>query len=61
MHALALVSRDAAEHSKCNARHYLVVEGLVVAAILFITLTFTLIGVFSVLKRRYLAYLVPHR
>jgi arginine/ornithine transport system permease protein len=44
-----------------NARHYLAVEGLLVAAVLYMALTFTLIGLFALLERRYMAYLGPHR
>jgi arginine/ornithine transport system permease protein len=44
-----------------NARHYLAVEGLLVAAILYMALTFTVIGVFSLLERRYMAYLGLNR
>ena len=44
-----------------NARHYLAVEGLLVAAILYMALTFIVIGVFSLLERRYMAYLGLNR
>jgi ABC-type amino acid transport system permease subunit len=44
-----------------NARHYLAVEGLLVAAVLYAALTFTLIGVFALIERRYMAYLGSNR
>lgn len=42
-----------------NVRHYLSLDGLVVAAILYIALTFTIVGVFARVERRYLAFLSP--
>ncbi|MEO0819018.1 MAG: ABC transporter permease subunit [Pseudomonadota bacterium] len=40
-----------------NARYYLAYEGLVTAAILYMALTFALVGIFRLIERRYLRHL----
>ena len=40
-----------------NARHHLSLEGLLVAAALYMALTFALVGLFALIERRYLAHL----
>jgi arginine/ornithine transport system permease protein len=40
-----------------NARRYLSLEGLLVAAALYMALTFALVGLFALIERRYLAHL----
>ncbi len=42
-----------------NARYYVAYEGFVTAAILYMALTFLLVGIFRLLERRYLRHLLP--
>ncbi len=44
-----------------NANHLLVTESFGVAAVIYFVLTFTLVGVFKLLERRYLRHLRPQR
>jgi arginine/ornithine transport system permease protein len=44
-----------------NARFYLAYEGLLAAAVLYMALTFLLVGAFRALERRYLRHLDPRR
>ncbi|MEO1776249.1 MAG: ABC transporter permease [Pseudomonadota bacterium] len=42
-----------------NARYYVVYEGLIAAALLYMVITFALVGVFRLIERRYLRHLAP--
>lgn len=42
-----------------NARYYVAYEGFVTAAILYMALTFLLVGAFRLLEKRYLRHLLP--
>lgn len=42
-----------------NARYYVAYEGFVTAAILYMALTFALVGLFRLIERRYLRHLLP--
>ena len=42
-----------------NARYYVAYEGFVTAAVLYMALTFLLVGLFRLLERRYLRHLLP--
>jgi arginine/ornithine transport system permease protein len=42
-----------------NARYYVAYEGFVTAALLYMALTFALVGAFRLIERRYLRHLLP--
>jgi arginine/ornithine transport system permease protein len=42
-----------------NAKFYLAYEGFLTAALLYMVITFCLVGLFRLLERRYLGYLAP--
>jgi arginine/ornithine transport system permease protein len=44
-----------------NARYYVAYEGFVTAALLYMALTFALVGLFRLIERRYLRHLLPQQ
>lgn len=42
-----------------NARYYVIYEGLISAALLYMVITFLLVGVFRLIERRYMRHLAP--
>ncbi len=44
-----------------NAKYYVAYEGFLTAAVLYMTITFALIGLFRMVERRYMRHMLPQR